>query len=1417
MTTEKVIWTALPNGTDESGRLHISVHVAPRLSNDDGSDTERKLGEFAAFANWPDRLNSLRFDVEFQGGPKGRGVPEQPADPDLWKLLFPAETPVRPFEFQDHSQRDFHVFPVRPVLQFLEQAYGATGAAGTDLPSIDDPFGPLAHFTPLAHVTNRITDSQSFWQELARAKQPNKPPGKVRHEQAADYTQPSGVQATQNAFFEAYRFYYRPGNQRPDFPDDYIEKSPPPHDFDFHEMVSSLADHPALLRRLGLVIDLVVELDPAQVVPPSGVVRVIPRGDVPEKPPTCPGTRYDYDGRWFGARPKNNQRMNRGILRLSQEFYDLFQVDVDGAAMHAIDFAAALEAMKDPEHRSDATPDQAGVPALRSGGLAIARINRADVLLEELKDKSGKNKNIEVGVPVILDAEDLIRGYRIDVLDQDAPGGGRWFSLHRRATEHTIKPPAGGAAPKPIKVTDEGYIKATSASSENAEHPTPSDDLYLHETLFGWEGWSLSVARPGKRIVEPGEGDTGSNISRYDPDEGNPFPLVSTSAVEGGTLPRLRLGHTYRMRARTVDLAGNSRAFSEHDLDPLQPDLRSEAQAYLRFEPVPSPTVLRRHLDTEGESLEKLAIRSNLGISPGDYANLPAVQQALTDAGAAHVYAADSQRHLAPPKASQQAVEQDGRLDPAFGGTPADVSAALHVSLREEGTFLDPTIVDVATGQKTVVQAPISLFPPGTPMPPTRGAGLPGGAYAYYAGPEVVLPYLPDSLAIGVALTGYDFTGAEVLHQIAPFAGAWPQLTPFRLRLSEGPLAAAFAGNVLEVTLPKAEVVWARLSSVFPDGRLEDMAIWQWIPAPDRTAALHAAAIDGRHWMLTPFRNLTFTHAVQQPLVVPDMTKVVSTRALGNTYADFRGPVINHAKSTGRLDVFGAWTEDVDLITDDEPRMKAFASEVHHRAQAFGFEITRYEDAAEVAKHAARHEFGDTKYRHIVYHSVATTRFREFLPRPLTDVPANIQRVEPTTDGGGTVKSLLIHDVPSSSRPAAPDILYVLPTFRWERQNEGNQRKHVRYGKAVRVWMRRPWFSSGDGEQLGVILEPGVPLPRGWARQAAFETMAHLLARQPQVSLGPLRRVPQPGDAPPAAAGGAQFLVQASNLVSGAALSALAGLTPSPAEAKTMLRPYTTAWGLDPVWESALPDEPPTVAAFPRHSGYAVGLTLEELPHTVAVVVAAHDVYYDRGRKLWYCDIEIDAGDTYFPFARLALARYQAHSVTNAHLSRVVMTDFIQLAPDRTAEVMLTPAAAQVKVEGFSGRNTLANVSPIPQIVIDVGLTQTPRPNTTMRVALQRRVAGVPGDLGWQTVGAETTLTASHSGYHVTWTGQVALPAGALDSDQYRLFVAEVETFFRDLIPGDPMISTSPLDFVRERVVYADTFELNPAPVIVNG
>ena len=64
---------------------------------------------------------------------------------------------------------------------------------------------------------------------------------------------------------------------------------------------------------------------------------------------------------------------------------------------------------------------------------------------------------------------------------------------------------------------------------------------------------------------------------------------------------------------------------------------------------------------------------------------------------------------------------------------------------------------------------------------------------------------------------------------------------------------------------------------------------------------------------------------------------------------------------------------------------------------------------------------------------------------------------------------------------------------------------------------------------------------------------------------------------------------------------------------------------------------------------------------------------FDAARKLWYCDIEMDGGEAYFSFVRLALARYQPESIVGAHLSRVVLADFIQLLPDRSASITFDP------------------------------------------------------------------------------------------------------------------------------------------------
>ncbi len=65
----------------------------------------------------------------------------------------------------------------------------------------------------------------------------------------------------------------------------------------------------------------------------------------------------------------------------------------------------------------------------------------------------------------------------------------------------------------------------------------------------------------------------------------------------------------------------------------------------------------------------------------------------------------------------------------------------------------------------------------------------------------------------------------------------------------------------------------------------------------------------------------------------------------------------------------------------------------------------------------------------------------------------------------------------------------------------------------------------------------------------------------------------------------------------------------------------------------------------------------------VKVNVLAYPVEFDKERKLWYSDFAINHSEMYFPFVKLALTRYQPHSVRKANrdvcLSSVI--EFVQL------------------------------------------------------------------------------------------------------------------------------------------------------------
>jgi len=123
-------------------------------------------------------------------------------------------------------------------------------------------------------------------------------------------------------------------------------------------------------------------------------------------------------------------------------------------------------------------------------------------------------------------------------------------------------------------------------------------------------------------------------------------------------------------------------------------------------------------------------------------------------------------------------------------------------------------------------------------------------------------------------------------------------------------------------------------------------------------------------------------------------------------------------------------------------------------------------------------------------------------------------------------------------------------------------------------------------------------------------------------------------------------------------------------------------------------------------------LYLRNFP-ALLVDVAGHEVAFDAARGLWYCDVVFPDLASYEPFVRLALARYQPSSIAGVELSHVVLTDFAQLTPTRSASLTVdpaTPTKARLVVGGSA-----------PD-----GPTQS-----VVAVTVEEYAANIGTDLGW--------------------------------------------------------------------------------------
>ena len=430
----------------------------------------------------------------------------------------------------------------------------------------------------------------------------------------------------------------------------------PPQPAGFHRTLSMLREHPSVLRALGLILKLELESN-VLVAFAGGTVRVL----WPDRPAALPAvvSPRTHFGKEF--RPGSTASMDAGMVTLDRldeaglRRWDVVTVDID----------LATQRLRQAAQDITARPDEpVTLPALRSCGLQLLLRGRGQEMLARL-DRAAHRVE-----PDNLTADDLVLGYHIDVLPQL---GGDWFSLQQQKATYRVhrRLADGGISEESTEVDlgnaiEEGHIKANAAVHDDK-------GLHADEIVAAWRGWSLSVPRPcfeqAPQVVPPVK--PGMNVT------------MSFEAAPG-SLPRLRFGRHYILRARVVDIAGGGHRLA----DPTPDRYRTPPIFYGRYEPVLAPDIAHPAgavIDRlgPGETIEHVVVRSD-----------PSAGLNIAQFASRFGYRLDDKRLLLPPPTTQVIAEQHGVFD------DGSRSVAFERARRAtEETLADPAAAGIAIAE----------------------------------------------------------------------------------------------------------------------------------------------------------------------------------------------------------------------------------------------------------------------------------------------------------------------------------------------------------------------------------------------------------------------------------------------------------------------------------------------------------------------------------------------------------------------------------------------------------------------------------------------------------------------------------------------------------------------------------------------
>jgi hypothetical protein len=328
---------------------------------------------------------------------------------------------------------------------------------------------------------------------------------------------------------------------------------------------------------------------------------------------------------------------------------------------------------------------------------------------------------------------------------------------------------------------------------------------------------------------------------------------------------------------------------------------------------------------------------------------------------------------------------------------------------------------------------------------------------------------------------------------------------------------------------------------------------------------------------------------------------------------------------------------------------------------------------------AARHVFPDRKARRMRVRMIARTRHEELM-RTASSTARFGEWLEPGQDpraakdpGDDSAVEIWL---PAGIRPSEPVTTTPIPAFDWEDLGTTVIRRTV-----IRIPLGRGWFSSGEGERLGVVLwPPGV--------------------------LDDVATVPRLGTA------------------------AVIGLRPQlPKFIDEDLGPggkFVTRWGSDPTrpvdrvtrFDSRLPGflDPSAFRDVSSNSGERFNVALVSqvaMPvrrdaamagadadagdaanpqDTMAVSLVTYEPLFDVETEQWFVDIALDHAFEAQPFVRLGLVRYQPNAPEALRVSFPTV-QWVQMLPQRIAWMFTEEEGGRkstlISVEGLGPMDVL--------------------------------------------------------------------------------------------------------------------------------